>query len=332
MNDGSRINSFEKFLPFIIFVLVFISYIPSLQNGFVDWDDSPLIIFNYDFRGLGLKQIKWMFSTFHMSHYQPLSWLSLALDYCVWGLNPFGYHLTNIVLHSFSAALLASVSSILLRMSKLPRAEALFGAAFAAMFWAAHPLRAESVSWITERRDVLSTALFMLSLFLYVNVFKNNSSEKLRIAFFSRSLIPCFAVYVMSCLSKSMAVTLPAILLIIDFYPLKRLNFSFEKNSGKISFLKKTADFFKKNYFGFFSAFCEKIPFFAFAAAFSFFYYFVVGKAIDVPYIADYMPSAAKAIYAYWFYLWKTILPIGLSPVYVPPQGGYLLVNSVGGL
>jgi len=140
MDNSRKIVFFEKYLSAFVFFLVFIAYIPSLFNGFVDWDDAPLIIFNNEFRGLGIKQIRWMFSTFHMSHYQPLSWLSLAADYCLWGLNPFGYHITNVILHSFSAALTARLSFIFFRKAGLHTEEALSGAAIAALFWALHPL------------------------------------------------------------------------------------------------------------------------------------------------------------------------------------------------
>ena len=323
----SGIDSFnlEKYLPLFIFIFVFIAFIPSLFNGYVNWDDSPILLYNDYVRGISLGNIKWMFTTFYMSHYQPLSWISLALDYDIWKLNPFGYHLTNILLHAFSSALLATLSLVFFKIIKIPYKERIYGAVFAAVFWAVHPLRAESVSWITERRDVLSAALFMLAFYLYVKVLlqeKVQSSEtppdagnrnvrRLSV----KGLLPCFAVYVAACLAKSMAVTLPAVLLLIDFYPFRRIRPDSENKRQIVS--------------DFLSCLAEKAHFFVFAAALSVFYYFVVGKAIDVPYIEAYMPSAAKAVYAYWFYILKTFLPIGLSPVYVTPENGYLLFNSV---
>lgn len=305
-----RNNLLEKYFPFLIFVIVFVAFTPSLANRFVDWDDAPLILFNNDFRGLGIANLKWMFSTFHMSHYQPLTWLSLAIDYCLWGLNPFGYHLTNILLHSLAAAFLAKASLMLFRIGRLGYSTSFVGAFFAALFFAVHPLRAESVSWLTERRDVLSTCLFLMAIWSYIRACLENTSQKGILS--SKRLVPCFFLYVCACFSKSMAVTLPAVLLLLDFYPLKRISMPLRKDFLPVLF--------------------EKIPFFAFAAALSLFYYFVVGKYIDIPYTQAYMPSAAKAIYAYWFYLLKTFVPIALSPVYVPPEGGYFLPNMIGGI
>lgn len=314
----------EKYFSYIVFILVAIAFIPSLFNGFVDWDDLPLIILNDDFKGLGIQNLKWMFTTFHMSHYQPLSWLSLAIDWKLWGMNPFGYHLTNVLLHAASAAFLYKTAFILFTVNKKDISSdnlvyASAAAVFSALFFAIHPLRAESVSWLTERRDVLSLFFFIVSLFIYVCLQSDAiSEEKKHISeniSYGRRLLLCFIVYVMACLSKSMAVTLPAVFVLLDFYPFRRLPAS--------TLILRERDSIK--------AVKEKIPFFIFAAALSLFYYFVVGKAIDIPYIDSYKPSFAKAVYANWFYLFKTVFPIGLSPVYAAPEHGYLVPNIIGG-
>src|SRR5216117_2955415 len=83
-----------------------LAFLPALRNGFVEFDDQQNILENPMFRGLGPGRIGWMFTTFHMGHWQPLSWVSLGLDYTLWGLDPLGYHLTNLVLHLTSAAVL----------------------------------------------------------------------------------------------------------------------------------------------------------------------------------------------------------------------------------
>ena len=225
--------SLERFLPLLVFIFVFIAFIPSLFNGYVNWDDSPVLLYNEFVRGLSLENIKWMFTTFYMSHYQPLSWLSLAIDYDIWQYNPLGYHLTNILLHAFSSALLATLSLVFFKIIKIPYRERICGTIFATVFWAVHPLRAESVSWITERRDVLSAALFMLAFCLYVKVLLQEKAQSagtlsdagnMNIGRLSiRRLLPCFLVYVAACLAKSMAVTLPAVLMLVDFYPFRRI-------------------------------------------------------------------------------------------------------------
>jgi hypothetical protein len=82
-------------------------YLPSLSSGFVDWDDDKNFLNNLAYRGLGLDQLKWMWTTFHLGPYQPLSWMTLGLDYVLWGMKPAGYHATNAVLHAIAASLFA---------------------------------------------------------------------------------------------------------------------------------------------------------------------------------------------------------------------------------
>ncbi len=91
-------------IPLLVAVLTFVVFLPALDNGFVNWDDDKNFINNYLYRGLGLRQLKWMATTFFAGPYQPLSWLTLGFDYLVWGMDPFGYHLTNVLLHSANAA------------------------------------------------------------------------------------------------------------------------------------------------------------------------------------------------------------------------------------
>ena len=89
--------------PAAAFIITFVVFLPALKNGFVNWDDYANLRDNLNFRGLSWQNIKWAFTTFHMGPYQPFSWLSYSLDYKIWGLNPFGYHLTNIFIHSLNA-------------------------------------------------------------------------------------------------------------------------------------------------------------------------------------------------------------------------------------
>ena len=81
-------------------ILTALAFVPSLQNDFVDWDDFDTLLLNPHYQGFGWRQLRWMFTTFLLGHYQPLSWLTWSLDYLVWGKDPFGYHLTNLVIHA----------------------------------------------------------------------------------------------------------------------------------------------------------------------------------------------------------------------------------------
>src|SRR5262245_2865528 len=95
--------------PVLVYALVgvttFLVFLPALGHGFVNWDDEQNIVDNTAYRGLSPAQLKWMLTTFHLGPYQPLSWMTLGMDYLLWGMNPFGYHLTNVLLHAIAAGL-----------------------------------------------------------------------------------------------------------------------------------------------------------------------------------------------------------------------------------
>ena len=150
-----------RWVPLLIAFITFAAFLPALQNEFVNWDDGKNLLDNPHYRGLGWNQLRWMWTTFHMGHYIPLTWMTFGLDYLLWGMNPFGYHLGNLLLHATNAAVFYFVVRRILQ-SALPgpfeqgQAALAVPAAFAALLFAIHPLRVESVAWATERRDVLS--------------------------------------------------------------------------------------------------------------------------------------------------------------------------------
>src|SRR5262249_60748117 len=130
--------------------------IPSLQNGFVDFTDDQALLLNPRYRGLGWANLSWMFTTLHMGHYQPLSWLTLGVDHLLWGMAPWGYHLTNLLLHASNGVLFYFVCLRLLRLvfldcggsdeRALPTASAV-----AELPFSNHPFRGESVACVTVR-------------------------------------------------------------------------------------------------------------------------------------------------------------------------------------
>jgi len=150
----------------------FTVFLPALGNGFIDWDDGSLLLRNPWYRGLGPANLAWMVTTVRMGHWMPLNWLSFGLDYEIWSLRPFGYHLTNMLLHAGGVAVFFAVARRLLRAALLPRGADIpwldVGALAAALAWGIHPLRVESVAWVTERRDVLSGIFFLSSLLAYL--------------------------------------------------------------------------------------------------------------------------------------------------------------------
>ncbi len=137
---------------------IFAVYLFAPQARFLAWDDAANLVNNDRWRGLSWEHLRWMWGTRHYGPWQPLSWLSWAVDYAVWELDPAAFRRTNIILHACTSGLFVlvcrKVSSIIL--PRLTESAVLFGSVAAAIFFGLHPLRVESVVWITERRDVLS--------------------------------------------------------------------------------------------------------------------------------------------------------------------------------
>ncbi len=276
----------------------------GLGNGFLGWDDGETILTNLRIRSLSPENLAWMFTTFHMGPYQPLSWLSLAIDYQIWGLNPFGFHLTNLLLHLLAAILCVSVAWRLLLFSRpsrgvMPTALAL-GSSAAALLFAIHPLRVESVAWVTERRDVLSGALALLATLLYLKAFVPDpeTGRAVRV----RALWPAWLVFVLAGLAKATVVAFPVVLLLVDWYPLRRYR-------GV-----RSAEFWG----------CVREKLFPFAAALVLGLVAIAGQALEgtLAPIAGYPIGRrlASAAFGVGFYLTKMVVPIALSPIYEQPE------------
>jgi len=253
-----------------------------------------------------------MFTVLHGGHYQPLSWVSYAIDYRLWGLDPFGYHLTNLLLHAANAVLFWLLAMELLRNTEPPAARGpdggvRFAAAVGALFFALHPLRVESVAWASERRDVLSGLFFLLTMLFYVRAVREPARRRSRLAV----AMLCFAL---SLLSKAWAITLPAVLLVLDAYPLRRLG------AGRPAW----------------PVLREKIPFALLAAG-------AATLALLAQQVEAMRPlhqhgvgaRVAQAAYGLCFYVWKTIVPVDLSPLYLlempldPTEPRYLLAMAL---
>jgi len=294
-------------LPVFVAVAAFAVFSGALKNGFVNWDDDINLILNTNYRGLDWTRLRWMFTTFHMGHYQPLSWLTFAFDYKLWGMDPAGYHLTNILLHAANAAVFYFVALRLLRLAvpALPEDKKwalLPSAAFAALIFAVHPLRAESVAWATERRDVLSGLFYLLTVLYYLKACAGAGEARRK--FLGTSLL----LYALSLLSKGMGVSLPAVLIVLDAYPLRRLPAS--PREWLSPALRKI--------------WLEKVPFalMSLAAGLAGMVAQVTTGATDYKNIVEYVGLGSRfiqALYGVGFYLWKTILPSGLLPLYERP-------------
>src|ERR1700682_2684691 len=209
----------ERAIPLAIALVVVAVFAVGLRNEFVQWDDYSNLVDNPHFRGLGWAQIRWMFTTTLMGHYIPLTWLTFGLDYVIWGMQPAGHHFTNLVLPAANAALFYWVSRRVLTAAAPAAGETALraGAAVAALFFAIHPLRAESVAWATERRDVLSGLLFLMCILTYLRAVNAEAPRRRRLLALS------LAAFALAMLAKSIVMTLPLLLLVLDWYPLRRL-------------------------------------------------------------------------------------------------------------
>src|SRR5712664_308683 len=284
----------ERAIPLAIALVVVAVFAVGLRNEFVQWDDYSNLVDNPHFRGLGWAQIRWMFTTTLMGHYIPLTWLTFGLDYVIWGMQPAGYHFTNLVLHAANAALFYWVSRRVLTAAAPAAGETALraGAAVAALFFAVHPLRAESVAWATERRDVLSGLLFLTCVLLYLRAVGATGARR-------RGLLAlAVGSFALALLAKSIVMTLPLLLLVLDWYPLRRLSpapGTWRSPEGRRVWL-------------------EKLPFFLVAGA-GVSYWAVVSNHYITSATKYPLPSRiAMALYSVAFYVSKTVLPTDLSP------------------
>src|SRR5881296_3101655 len=288
--------------PLLVALLTLTAFLPTLQNQFVAWDDDKNFLKNPHYRGLGWSHLRWMWTTFNLGHYIPLTWMTLGLDYVLWGMNPVGYHLTSLLLHAANAVVFFFIARRLLTLalpSPSERGHALAVAAgFAALVFAIHPLRVESVAWVTERRDVLSGLFYLSAIVIYLWACEGGARGR---GWYWLSV----AAFVFALLSKSMVVNLPVVLLILDAYPLQRLG-------GSLGWWSEPAR----------RIYVEKIPFVLLAAAASAIAVMAQSSVHAAISLAQLSVAGRLAISTYGlsFYLWKMVAPVNLSPLYELPS------------
>jgi hypothetical protein len=195
-------------------------YLPTLHNDFVNWDDPAYVYDNPSIKLPFIDFMEWAFSTSWTGYWHPMTWLSFRADYALWGLNPMGYHLTSILFHGLNTLLVVLLAGVLF-MRGLPsqKGAVLFGAAVVGILFGLHPFHVESVAWISERKDVLYSFFWLLGLLAYTG-YSSSAIYKRKVVLF----LSCLISFAFSVSSKPMAVTFPLVLLILDFYPLGRLD------------------------------------------------------------------------------------------------------------
>lgn len=269
-----------------ILLLTYIAFYPSLKNGFTNWDDNVYIGENTLIKNLSGNNIKKLFDTENAvsNNYHPITILSLAIDYKLSGYNPKTYHITNLLFHLLNTALVFWFIYLL-------SGNKIVVASIVALFFGIHPMHVESVAWISERKDVLYTFFFMAALIAYFKYI--HYTGKIKILLYAVILL----LFLLSILSKAMAVVLPLVLLLIDYYKGRKFD--------KYSIL-------------------EKVPFFALSLLFGVLASQIQSGAIAKFEIFTWLQRLAFASYGMINYIYKLFVPTNLSCFYPYPN----LINN----
>ena len=309
-----------KLRPFLfgigVAVMAMTAFLRVLDNGFMPlWDDDTNFLQNLDYRGLGTAQLLWAWTTFLKGVYQPLAWILLEAQYAIWFLDPWGYHFVSLVLHAINATLLYLLSRTLIRRSdfSLGNEHAWVSdacAALAAVLFAVHPLRTEVVAWASCQPYLLCAMFCLLAVLAYLRAMPAPTTvQKPQ----GRWLIASMLLFAAALLCKAMAVCLPAVLLVLDIYPLRRLG---GRHGGWFGANVRRV-------------WLEKAPFVGLALVFSL---IAIAAKLALPdsFLAHVPQTAgslqariAQICYTIAFYPYKTLLPVDLTALYHSPATIY---------
>jgi len=295
MSDATTIAREPRWLVPLQALLVVVATLLAFQPAFGaefqrTWDDNQLLTDNPYWRGLGWEQLSWMATAFHMGHYHPLTWLSFAIDYELFGLDGPAFHRTSVLFHAANAVLFLLLARALLRRGGIERAWLPFGAA---LLWAVHPLRVESVAWITERRDVVSGFLLLATMLAWLRYV-----DGIRKGWYAAAL----ALFALSLFAKPWGMTLPVVLLALDVWPLRRIRAPLGRCAGSLVL--------------------EKLPHFAFAAAIAVSAWLAQRASGAMGYAGEFSlaQKCTQACYGLVFYVRESLLPGPLLPIYDLPR------------
>ncbi len=265
-----------------IIILTYIAFSPSLKNGFTNWDDNVYIGENTLIKSISGDNIKKMFATenYVSNNYHPITILSLAIDYKLAGYNPKTFHITNLLFHLLNTALVFWFIFLL-------SGNKIIVASIVALFFGIHPMHVESVVWISERKDVLYTFFFMGALICYCKYIQ--SVGKIKFLLYGFLLL----LFLLSILSKAMAVVLPLVLFLIDYYSGRK----FDKY-----------------------VIIEKLPFFALSLLFGILASQIQQGAIAKFEIFTWIQRLAFASYGMINYIYNLFIPVNLSCFYPYPS------------
>jgi len=282
-----------------LMVATFCIYSQIQDHEFINFDDDLYITNNLNVQaGLTRESVSWAFTTSHHATWFPMTWLSHMLDYQLYGLHPKGHHLTNLFFHIANSLLLFLV---LFRMTG-----AIWQSAFVAAMFAFHPLNVESVAWVSERKNVLSTLFWLMTMWAYIHYAEKPTVKR-------HGLV--FLFFTLGLMSKPMLVTLPFVLLLLDYWPLRRLKFEQERGGNEIS-EKNTARRSEV-----FRLVLEKIPLFLLTIGLGIVTFIAQKSSGNMNYMENstFSTRLTNAMVSYLEYLEKTVWPKGLAVFYPHP-------------
>jgi len=293
----SATNKYKRVILVALALFTFVVFYPSLKCEFTNWDDGTYVTENPMIWKLDKEALKEIFTTPISLNYHPFTMLSLAIDYQLGKLNPYYYHLNNVLIHILNVLLVFIFFQKFITLynqkadSGYFRPNPLYLSLFVAIFFAIHPMRVESVTWVAERKDVLYVFFFFLSLLYYLPTSNKVASNK------ALRQVACFIFFIFSCLSKGMGVVLPVIMILIDWF------LGDAKTIKEIirSIIKKTHFFLASLAFGIIAFKIQSQGAIAAMETFSLFQRLTFG------------------CYGFIMYLYKLILPINLSAFYPYP-------------
>ncbi len=303
---GKRIKPYVYAGALAVFFLALLAYLPSIQNGFVNWDDNEYVYENTRIFALNVQSIHWMLTSLDVHNWHPVTWLSHAIDYSLWGQNPLGHHFTSVVLHGLNTLLvyLLIIQLLLHNASRSNQGPAkgaqqiniFITALVTSLLFGLHPVHVESVAWISERKDLLCAFFSLLCLSSYLSYVASDTGRQKASWFITSILLFLFAL-----MSKPMAVTIPAILFLLDIYPLGRLT----RFSGRL-----------------FRILQEKVPFIVMSLGSA--VIAIIAPSEGVVRGLDQFPMQVRVMNAFRsliFYLKQMLWPETLVPFYPFPSG-----------
>jgi len=287
-----------RLIALLLALATLVVYLPVVHDGFVNFDDQEYVTENHPvLAGLTWDSLRWAFTSFHAANWHPLTWLSHMLDCELFGPNPGAHHFVNVLFHAANVALLFV---LLLRLTN-----ALWPAAFIAALFAWHPLHVESVAWVAERKDVLSTFFALLALLSYAKFARENCR---------RSFWLALIFFALGLMAKPMLVTLPFVMLLLDYWPLQRVGGCKLKVTGSPTPNLRPSSFILLTF--------EKWPFFLLAAGSCIATYFAqrTGAAVMTLEQLSFSLRLQNALIAYARYLLDTVWPVNLAILYPLPN------------